>query len=177
LPKPQTLAESLNFTVLRVVATNHQTGKKKIGTGYVCRVKFDEFKFDEFSGIQFTDVLVTNKHVIKDADVISFDVHLAGSDDVATPDSETLEVTVATNEVPIVKHPRCDLIAIVITPSVETAAAAKGLKFFLIPLFREMFLSDEAALGLDLVEPITMIGYPKGLSQDKRIVRKESGDG
>jgi hypothetical protein len=155
LPKPGTLSELLNFAVLRIVAANHQTGSAQIGTGYVCVV--------EFARDLGTHVLVTNKHVIDGANLISFDVHLATGEGDAAPDSDTATITVSAGQVPVIMHPRCDLVAILITPAIEAAAVARGCKFFVSPLPLGIFLTDEAALGLDIVEPITMIGYPSGL--------------
>ncbi len=154
LPKPTTLVEQLNFTVLRIVAGS-QTGNAQIGTGYVCLVEFEQ----NLS----THVLVTNRHVVEDAQWVSFDVHLAAESDDAMPDSETVNINIATGHAPAVLHPRCDLVAIVITAAINTTTASRGRKAFLRPLPLGIFLTDETALGLDLVEPITMVGYPSGL--------------
>ena len=154
-PRTETLTERLNFAVLRIVATNHQSRAAQIGTGYVCLV--------EFGGGQSTCALVTNMHVIEHATHLSFDVHLAAEGNEGTPDSETLGINFLLKQVRVLPHPHCDLVAIAITAFLNAAAAMKGRKIFLLPLSPSAFLTDEAALGLDLVEPITMVGYPSGL--------------
>ena len=50
-----------------------------------------------------------------------------------------------------------------ITGFLNAVATMKGRKVFRLPLPTSVFLTDEAALGLDLVERITMVGYPSGL--------------
>ncbi|MCU4160870.1 serine protease [Acidiphilium sp. AL] len=155
LLKPSTLAEHLNFAVLRIVAANHQTGSAQIGTGYVCVVKFAENLV--------THVLITNKHVVDGANLISFDVHLATGEADTEPDSETVAVNVSVEQVPVIWHPHCDLVAIMITPAINAAVAVKGRKPFVSPLPAEVFMTNELAVDLDIVEPITMVGYPSGL--------------
>lgn len=153
LAKPTTLAENLNFTVLRVVAT-HQDGSAQIGTGYICLV--------ELTDTITTQVLITNRHVVEGANALLFDVHLASESEEA-PDTETAQINLSLSDTFALVHPACDLVAILVSPAINKVAAARQRKIFLAGLPRSIFLTDEAAPTLDLVEPITMVGYPSGL--------------
>ena len=152
LPNSTTLSEQLNFTVLRIVASSPPSKEVQIGTGYVCVVKLNEDAQ--------TLVVVTNRHVVIDASVISFDAHLAMEN--GEPDSETLILDIILEQTVVSKHPNCDLIAIMITPALK-AKLAKGYKFFIKPIPFEYFSTDKTAVDLDIVEPVTMVGYPSGL--------------
>jgi len=151
------ITEQLAYSTVKIqVQTSRGTG---VGTGF-----FYDFEFDNN---QHIPVIITNKHVVKDAQVGAF--LLSSVNDDGTPNNQK-HIPVGLNEFEKrwIQHPdsNIDLTLMPLAPLLNEASE-KGVKPFLIPLSENLIPSDEQLKGLTAVEDILMVGYPIGLWDEK----------
>lgn len=136
---PQTKTEQLLFCTTRIETS---TGT---GTGF-----FFRFQIDEEKGI---NVLVTNKHVVANADEISFSVHIREND---MPTNEHILIT---RRVQWFDHPTLDLCCTVVDPLFMKT----GKEVFYLPILENFIWTHSDLTNLSAMEDVVMVGYPTGL--------------
>lgn len=120
-------------------------------------------------------VIVTNKHVIANANIGKFHVTLAT--DEGLPDTgKHQQFQFSDFEKQCVKHPdpNVDLAAFLIGPLLNQVQKAGG-KLFYMPLQTELIPKDEERETYSSMEDIVMIGYPNGIWDAKNnlpVIRK-----
>ena len=161
-----TLSEKLTYCTTKIVA-EYPDGSIGTGTGFFVNFNINH----ENSTCQ--PVLITNKHVVKGADKISFNVCI--SDDDNNP-IDTKKVQMVMNPIVSFGHPdeNVDLCVIPIASLLEQAQDKK-IKLFRIPLTTDIIISSEEIQDCSAMEELTMIGYPNGLEDEynnKPIIRR-----
>lgn len=140
---PQTKTEQLLFCTTRI-ETIHGTG-----TGF-----FFQFQLDEQQGMP---VLVTNKHVVANADEISFSVHIKEND---IPTNENILIT---HQAQWFEHPTLDLCCTLVNPLFMEFQAETGKEIFYLPLPESLMWTYSDLTNLSAMEDVVMVGYPIGL--------------
>lgn len=140
---PQTKTEQLLFCTTRI-ETIHGTG-----TGF-----FFQFQLDEQQGMP---VLVTNKHVVANADEISFSVHIKEND---IPTNENILIT---HQAQWFEHPTLDLCCTLVNPLFMEFQAETGKEIFYLPLPESLMWIYSDLTNLSAMEDVVMVGYPIGL--------------
>jgi len=160
------LMEQLTHSTVRI-ETNLHGGGVSTGTGFYMR-------FLEKEG-NCVPVIVTNKHVIANANVGKFHVTLATTD--GLPESGKHQQFQFSNfEQQCIKHPdpNVDLAAFLIGPLLNQVQQSDG-KLFYVPLQTDLIPSDEERTSYSSMEDIVMIGYPNGIWDAKNnlpVIRK-----
>ena len=161
-----TPAETLMHTTVRLecMLTDNRVST---GTGF-----FFSFAVDDNMHVP---VIVTNKHVIKNAKAGTF--VLTKSNEQGEPVFGATERVVLDDfESLWLKHPEesVDLAVFRIAPLYHQAEA-RGIKFFAPPMSEALLPSADQLANLSGIENITMIGYPNGIWDEKNnlpIVRR-----
>lgn len=160
------LMEQLTHSTVRMETILH-SGGISTGTGF-----YMHFLQKEDTCIP---VIVTNKHVVANANVGKFHVTLAN--DEGLPDTGKHQLFQFANfEQQCIKHPdsNVDLAAFLIGPLLNQAKQSGG-KLFYIPLKMDLIPSDEERKSYSSMEDIVMIGYPNGIWDSKNnlpVIRK-----
>ena len=160
------LIEQLTHSTVRI-ETTLLDGRISTGTGF-----YMNFLQKEGTCIP---VIVTNKHVVANANIGAFHVTLANKD--GLPDTGNHQLFQFANfENQCVKHPNpnVDLAAFLIGPLVNQVQQS-GAKLFYIPLSTELIPKDEERESYSSMEDIVMIGYPNGIWDAKNnlpVIRK-----
>ncbi|QLL87974.1 serine protease [Aeromonas caviae] len=160
------LMDQLTHSTVRI-ETSLRGGGLSTGTGFY--MNFLQTKDS------YVPVIVTNKHVIANAQTGKFHVTLATNDQM--PDiGNHQQFHVDNFEQYCIKHPdpNIDLAAFPIGPLV-TQVQQTGKKLFYIPLLTELIPSDEERANYSSMEDIVMIGYPNGIWDTKNnlpVIRK-----
>lgn len=154
--KPTTLSEQMLFCTVRIKA-QLSDGSISIGTGF-----FFDFSLDDKMKIP---VIITNKHVIKNAVKGKFQLHEAKiTDRPSEPSGRFFTVVMDQFEGRWLLHPddMVDLCAMPFQP-LQVDAELKNKSIFRISLDSNLILTDSALKELSAVEDILMVGYPIGL--------------
>jgi Trypsin-like peptidase domain len=149
-------ASQLLYSTVMVVATL-ANGESSTGTAF-----FYQFKVDSQ---RMLVVLVTNKHVVADAQTVRFRVHEAivnKETGKREPSRDSFEV--ATPKGWFIDHPgEVDLCAMPFE-LVNQVASKQGKEIFFISLSDDVIPNDERLRELSALEDVVMVGYPIGLS-------------
>jgi V8-like Glu-specific endopeptidase len=143
------------------------SGGSCTGTGF-----YMQFLQKEGPGIP---VIVTNKHVVENANIGKFHITLAN--DEGLPDTGKHQLFQFANfEQQCIKHPdqNIDLVAFVISPLLNQVQQS-GEKLFYRALPMDLIPSDEERESYSSMEDIVMIGYPNGIWDAKNnlpVIRK-----
>ncbi|UVK53320.1 serine protease [Mesorhizobium sp. AR02] len=121
------------------------------GTGFFYKIFFD-------GGAKFSVGIVTNKHVIKGAYALRFQMHL-GEDG---PSGAVREIGLILDQEAIVFHPTADLCYLVITDLLHRFGQ-EGLALFYAVLEAKELPTDTEWADFDAIEGVTMVGCPNGL--------------
>lgn len=118
-------------------------------------------------------VIITNKHVIKDAKKIIFSI-CRGDENNNPLDKEKFTITL--DAFKVINHPSddVDLCAIPIA-DLDAATQQNNVKLFRCKFGTDLIISDEEINKCSAMEDIIMIGYPNGLEDsynNKPIIRK-----
>jgi hypothetical protein len=140
---PQTKTEQLLFCTTRIETSSGT------GTGF-----FFRFQVDEEKGI---DVLVTNKHVVANADEISFSVHIKEN---GIPTNENILIT---HRAEWFDHPTLDLCCTLVNPLFMQFQAQTGKEIFYLPMPENLIWTHSDLTNLSAMEDVVMVGYPIGL--------------
>lgn len=162
------LSELLNYCTVRIEC-NYKNGTSGTGTGF-----FFDLLQDAVNQTH-VPVIITNKHVIKDADSTTLIITRADSNGQPI-DTLHSRVEITDFEVAWRKHPdpEVDLCAMPIA-EILTILKHKGEDLFYTPLNKSLILSNQSLADLTAIEEILMIGYPNGIWDDvnnKPILRK-----
>lgn len=142
---PQAITEKLLFSTIKI---NTKTGT---GTGF-----FFEFTNENVR----IPVILTNKHVVKDTDVISLSLHVAHNQQ---PTDENINVEYQTNWI---EHPKYDLCCCFFQPLVEYCNSTLKKAIYYAPIGESNIWNDKQLSELKTMEDIVMVGYPIGLWDD-----------
>lgn len=146
------MSEFLMYSTIRIGI--HKDGREAgSGTGF-----FFEFGVDG----KFLPCIITNKHVVRDAD--SLELHFTYDDGHGSPQHGRHLVYnwPSTGLILVHPDPEIDICAIPITPLINSLES-QGKKAFIIYLTENHIPKDETWNGLDAIEDIIMVGYPNGL--------------
>ena len=155
---PLSPAEKLMHTTVRLECTNRE-GRVRTGTGF-----FFSYRIDENNTIP---VIVSNKHVIKNADTGSFVLTKRDANNEPVLGSyET--VRLGNFESLWIQHPdrNVDLAVFPLAPLLREAES-KQIALFLLPLDETLIPDQKVLNDLSGLENITMIGYPNGIWDQK----------
>jgi hypothetical protein len=147
--------EQLAFSTVRI-ETDLSTGDVGTGTGFFFRIR-------EKDDGSFIPVIVTNKHVIKDA--IKGKLRLTYSNSAGLPDiGNNTNIIFEEFEQRWTNHPdeNIDLCVLPLAP-INEIAKKQGRKFFFITLDKNLFPTDEDYDSMFGMDDITMVGYPNGI--------------
>lgn len=148
------IMEQLIHSTVRIETVLHD-GRISTGTGFY--MNFLQ------KGDTCIPVIVTNKHVVANANIGAFNVTLANNE--GLPDTGNHQLfRFADFENQCVKHPNqnVDLAAFLIGPLVNQVQQS-GANLFYIPLSTELIPKDEERESYSSMEDIVMIGYPNGI--------------
>ncbi len=149
---PLSIAEQLAHSTVRLECTLAD-GTISTGTGFF-------FGFVR-EGTRSAPAIVTNRHVVAGATRGRF--HVTVKDAQGEPAiGKTIIVELDQFESKWLPHPEVDLCAMPIGPLIAQAQAQGQTPFF-VTLDDSLILSDAELRDLDVVEDITMVGYPNGL--------------
>lgn len=160
------IMEQLTHSTVRI-ETNLNGGGVSTGTGF-----YMNFLQKEDSCIP---VIVTNKHVVSNANIGQFHVTLATNE--GLPDTgKHQKFQFDQFEQRCIKHPNpeVDLAAFPIGPLVNQVQQT-GQQLFYVPLKTNLIPSDEERQSYSSMEDIVMIGYPNGIWDAKNnlpVIRK-----
>lgn len=160
------MIEQLTHSTVRIETTLHD-GRGATGTGFYMNFLQD--------GDRCVPVIVTNKHVIANANIGKFHLTLAGPDGLPIPGSHHL-FQFANFENQWIKHPNpeIDLAALLIGPTLNQMQQS-GKPAFYVPLQTSLIPSDDERKDYSPMEDIVMIGYPNGIWDAKNnlpVIRK-----
>ncbi|MDG6882410.1 Uncharacterised protein [Phocoenobacter uteri] len=163
------ISEKLTYSTVRIEC-ELKDRSLSTGTGFF-------FNFQENDDESFIPVLITNRHVIKDALKGRFTI--TKSDEKNNPlDEEHLTVELGSFESKWILHPdeNVDLCAMLIAPLIHQLKDKQEYLFF-IPLTKELLPTTEQLKEFTALEEVLMIGYPNGIwdfINNKPILRKGS---
>lgn len=141
-----TVAEQLMYSTVRLETP--ETGGA--GTGFF----FAFFKQGDVS----LPAIVTNKHVLKDADIVDFRLTKAKSD--KTPDTGNFhKIRIANLKARAVSHPDADLAAFAITDVIDDLVK-QGSPPFIVSLEQSLIPTDQELKQLSPLEAVVTVGYP-----------------
>jgi hypothetical protein len=159
----ETLLEQLFFTTV-YIETRLPGGGVSKGTGFLYDV--------QVAGNDHVVFLVTNKHVIKDAEHASIRF-VAGLDGQFSGPKLGEFHTIETDNpgAAFIGHPDddIDVCAVAIGPSISSLHS-RGSFVFYRALTAAQALNEQNALTLDAIEAITFVGYPIGLYDEKNFL-------
>lgn len=137
------------------IETEMYDGRGSTGTGFY-------MNFLQSGDITYP-VIITNKHVVANANIGRF--HVTLSNDVGEPDTGKHKQFQFSNfEDLCIKHPdpNIDLVAFPVGPLINQVGQS-GEKLFYIPLGTELISDDDERASFSCMEDIVMIGYPNGI--------------
>ncbi len=158
--KVDTLAEKLLFTTLRI-ETRDASGNNGTGTGFVFAYANDSQQYP---------VIVTNKHVVKDAVTGWLTLHIAGADGQPKLGS-SYRLEVPDFAKPWHGHPdaEIDVTVMPLAPVLDMLSKA-GITPFLQWIDRNVTATPELISQLDALEDVVFIGYPNGIWDAKNFL-------
>jgi len=150
------ISEQLTYSTVRIEC-ELKTGGTSTGTGF-----FFTFLEDKKNGTH-VPVVITNKHVIKNATKGKLIITKANSDGEPI-DTDHFTVSFDNFESFWRLHPDSDvdLCAMAIAPFVNEANK-RGEKLFYIPLTKDLLPTEKHKEELSALEDVLMIGYPNGI--------------
>lgn len=150
------IADQLVHTTVRIECQD-AAGQASSGTGFF-------FNFCQGSDGQHVPALITNKHVIKDAQIGVFHLNTTG-DNGDPAHGEHVPVPIADFEKGWIPHPEADvdLAAFPLAPIFEWVFQTQGKRAYLKSVNREFMALADDLNELSAVEDIVMVGYPNGL--------------
>jgi hypothetical protein len=149
-------SNQLLFTTARLQVTTLD-GQLSVGTGFF-------FAF-ALRGDEGVPVLVTCKHVMKNARTVEISLHLSDATHLNSPAASSFRLSMDQSNAIMFDHPDADvdLTAILYEP-LRSAALANGHNAFTRHFTEEDLPSDADLRSLRAVEDVVMAGYPIGLS-------------
>ena len=157
----QSAYTSLLYSTVRIEAVL-PNGATSLGTAFHLVFAID--------GMRNLPVLITNKHIVRGAVRMEFNLHNGSTDDngqVTGPDGSWFTVTMPGGESQWMMHPddEVDLCAMPFEP-LRLEAANHGKHPFIFPLPDSIIPNNEQLDNLSAMEDVVMAGYPLGLWDD-----------
>lgn len=148
---PSSISEQLMYSTVRITASDGSTG-----TGF-----FFQFKFEEI----IVPVIITNKHVVNynEDEFVSFKLH-TGNLKTKTIDSQSLDVQFKTKWI---FHKTHDLCFCYLYPLITQIKQSENKDVFFIPITEDLIYPTTELEKLSAIEDVIMVGYPKGLWNEK----------
>ena len=148
------IMDQLIHSTVRIETTTYD-GSICTGTGFY-------MNFLEADGTYYP-VIVTNKHVVANANLGRFHVTLANQD--GLPDTGKHQQFQFSNfESQCIKHPNVDIdLAVFPIGPLQNQVQSSGERLFYIPLQTKLIPNDEERASFSCMEDIVMIGYPNGI--------------
>ncbi|SFW61095.1 Trypsin-like peptidase domain-containing protein [Pseudomonas sp. NFACC09-4] len=111
---------------------------------------------------QYAPAIVTNNHVIQGGDAIVATFHLSEEHN---PSGKHVARTIPLQDDRVIRHPdpNIDLCAILVTDTINQAIAENKPLFF-VDLDQSIIPMPDDWQHYDAIEEVTMIGYPRGIS-------------
>ena len=161
MAKELSFLEQLCYSTTRIV-TKTIDNQYKLATGF-----FLTFPLEEGED-RSVPVLVTNKHVTKDAKQLTIWVSAKDENGDAI-DKTKVEITIDDVATNTIMHPDSDvdLCIIPIARILEATEQTTKTNLFLRNFPLSIVMTDDKANTLDAVEDIMMVGYPNGLWDEK----------
>ena len=161
-----TLSEQLIYCTTKIITIINE---KQVATGTGFFMNFNE----NIEKNICQPVIITNKHVVKDAKKIIFSVCRA---DESNNPLDQEKFTINLDEFNIINHPddKVDLCAIPIA-SLDICSKEYKVNLYRGKLKTDLIITDEEVNNCSAMEDIIMIGYPNGLEDlynNKPIIRK-----
>lgn len=152
---PLTIAEKLLYSTVKLSSSNNGV---PVSTGTAFFMRF------ELENDRHVVVLVTNKHVLAGATEISAICHIAENN---LPSGRFVPCSIANEPDLVVNHPSADvdLCALFFGPIIHQANEA-GTHLFFAPLDPTLIPLEEDWEFFDAIEEVTMIGCPRGISDE-----------
>jgi hypothetical protein len=149
-----TIAEQLLYSTVKLTSSNNGV-PTSTGTGF-----FMGFPLENGNVI----VIMTNKHVVEGATEVTAVCHIAEG---ASPSGRFIPCIIANQPQFVIPHPNADvdLCALVFNSILEKAHNA-GINLFFRSLYAELIPIEEDWNFFDAIEDVTMIGCPRGISDE-----------
>jgi V8-like Glu-specific endopeptidase len=148
------LEEQLSHTTVQIITIDFESKDTSSGTGFFCELTNAE-------GLK-KNVIVTNRHVIKNQDkgFLIFNHKVGGK---VYGNKEIL--TINNFEKSWIQHPDSLVdLAIIDLDQIINLYSSKGVELFTMSIPESLFVSDSILGTLSILEDVVMIGYPIGLS-------------
>jgi hypothetical protein len=139
---PQAITEKLLFSTVKI---NTKSGS---GTGFF-------FIFED--GNNHIPVIITNKHVVANEQVVNLSLHVAENE---KPTDENITIDYHTDWI---DHPKYDVCCTFFMPLVEYCKQQFNKEIYYMPLSENEIWDQKRIEDLKTMEEIVMIGYPTGL--------------
>ncbi|MDF2605821.1 MAG: hypothetical protein K0S34_11 [Bacillales bacterium] len=149
------ISEQLTHSTVRIEVLNEAHQIQSTGTGFFFHYSIKD---------KTVPVLVTNKHVVKDAKFGKL-VFTVASGDNNPMYGETFSYIIVDFEEAFIFHPdvNVDLCIMPMVPVIEDARASHNKNLFTISLDESIIPSTEQIRNLSVLEDVIMVGYPNGL--------------
>lgn len=150
------MSEQLMHSTVRIEVLNGAGQIQSTGTGF--------FFLYSIKGENNVPVLVTNKHVVRDAKLGRL-VFTIATDENIPKYGETFSYIIQDFEKSFIFHPddNVDLCIMPMFPVIEDARARHNKNLFTISLDESIIPSTEQVRDLSALEDVIMVGYPNGL--------------
>ncbi|MBJ8452931.1 trypsin-like peptidase domain-containing protein [Acinetobacter bereziniae] len=147
------LAERLLYSTVKIIALK-QGNIISTGTGFFTTFNQTSESIDP--------VIITNKHVVNDADQIRFTCHIS-EENIYKPSGRFLDVSILLHDT-LTHHPdpSIDLCAIS-TGYILQQALDRKIPIFYAPVTMDAIPTDLEWNNFDAIEDITMVGCPNGI--------------
>jgi hypothetical protein len=149
-------SEKITHSTVRIEVINERGQTISTGSGFF-------FRFS-IKGVHNVPVLVTNKHVVKDAKIGRL-VFTIGDDENNPKYGEKFSYSITDFEKAFIFHPSSDvdLCIMPMQPIFEDATTRHSKNLFTVSLDETIIPSIEQLNGLSVMEDVIMVGYPNGL--------------
>jgi len=155
MPDELTVFEQLAYSTVRI-ESKKANGDTSVGTGFFFRFKEDE------NGTHIP-AIVTNKHVVHDAERVFFRLTLKSEEgEPLISQHHTFQLIVQGQFTIPHPNPEIDLCIYPIAPLIHRAEL-EGNKFYYIGLQRDLIPSESDLDEMFGMDEITMVGYPMGI--------------
>lgn len=152
-------AEFMPYSVVRLIAV-HQNNALSTGTGF--------FYEHHLEGGRMIVLLMTNKHVLRDAAEVVFDMHVSVGEGAGRRDSGEVErFRMPINNQTVIDHPdpNVDLCGIAVSGVVMQMNDAGRVPFYAAAAAHDI-PSEEQWRQFSSIETVTMVGFPNGLGDE-----------
>lgn len=149
---PVTPSEQLLYCVVRIEGISEN--ERWTGTGFIISVEVDDGRN--------VPILITNRHVVNDAQHLLFRLHRSASDAAEQPSGEFELCDVAAGTIFYPEDNAIDLAAIPIAGILEQLNA-KGTPAFYRAVGMDSFPTEQEWSEFDVLEDCIMVGCPNGL--------------